>query len=463
MKKVLLLIASLLLPLMALYGCGSSGVGSTDTGKIGSTDTGESVSKTGSLTISAKFPQNRGKGEIGAAFIDENTRCISVDIGYDTAYLTPENPTTTFTNIPIGERDISIKTFTGYSGGVCTGSNLDYLYAGATIAEGQNTMVVTLIRANWAFVDGQNPVSITLNKTMTSAQDNVNSFSIIPSEYYWAKKSSIDDTKNWDRSSYPILWKGSNLNTTYNYCPGENTACWGYDVAYYNQFVGPNTNNNAVEDGRLELTPDTNYPDTTGCSDGECGSNRFAFFFGLPLGSDYGYGEKEGPNTITFPDGGDAMPTLNAYETTKVTDSNTMVGNIIEVLLKTETRTETCYDVNGVTTPEGDTNVLITCPWQEVEGSKKAINEAIKKAIMKAMSNRVGKAQVEDCFTNLQWSDSEEWTEYYDLDDDQSWDDPLNVVYTGSGTADVCFHPFTAKASQIPTTDLEIIIQKVKK
>lgn len=548
MKKAVLLIALLLLPAIALYGC--SGGTSSVTGTSG--DSGPAVSKTGSLTISAKFPQNGKKGEIGTALIDQNTQYIDIDV-YDArgrhhyVELTPANPTATIANIPVGRIDIHISTYDSAR------SLLDYLNASGEIVEGQNTLVATLIRGSWQFVDAQgNPVSIRLNGTLSSATDTLDSFSVIPysgsipptdyvtiqgcvyddpttmnpipgavvstsldsqtavtdangcfflqtntpatysntpytitiiapgyptfsQTWVWGdhpvnqvfylntggfgtaglKKSSIDDTKPWGSSWYYLLWKGSGLPITY--CGSDKTCQSG--IEYFNQFIGPSTNNNAIASGEIQLTPDPNYPDTYGCDQyGYCESNRSAFFFGLPIGFNYGEGEG-GPDTITDPNGTDMIPILNSYATTRVTASDTITGNIVEVLEKTRTETMTCYDVNGVTTPDdpSDSNVLIPCPW--LAPAKKAKTNAI----IKALSERLGKAQTGNCYQNLNWSSTYTWTEYWDLDNDYYRDDPVMVVETYSGSGDVCAHAFTAKGSQLPSTDLGLIIQKKAK
>lgn len=426
MRKVLLLFALLLLPLMAFYGCSGSGTGlSADT----STDTG-TVSKTGSLTVSAKFPQNGNKGEIGTALIDENTATIEVFVetssgGYSLS-LTPSNPTGTIANIPVGSLWVSIYTYDSAN------IMLDYLYLGGEIVEGQNTLTATLIRGSWQLVDSSNnPTSITLSKTLSTDTTTLNRFSVIPSSYYYAKKSSIDPTKNFGWSEYNLLWKGSGFSS--DLC-GATETCQSW-LGYLNQFMGPSTNNNSIADGEIPLPATSGYVPTEYEP-----TNRWAFFGG----------GLEGMNTFSDPDA------LN-YFNSRVTGATTMEGNILEILAKSDTWTETCKDLS---------DNPITCPWDVGVASKS--KKGLQKSITKAMSQRLGKAvaNANGCFIDLNVTGADEWEECADLDGDGIWCEPeeyFKVVETWDWTGDACGHSFKAVGSQLPSTDLGLIIQKTKK
>lgn len=423
MRKVLLLFALLLLPLMALYGCSGSGTGlSADT----STDT---VSKTGSLTVSAKFPQNGNKGEIGTALIDENTASIEVFVetssGSYSLSLTPASPTGTIANIPVGSLWVSIYT---YDSAI---NMLDYLYLGGEIVEGQNTLTATLIRGSWQLVNASNQsTSITLNKTLSTDTTTLNSFSVIPYTdwYASAKKASIDPTKNFNWSEYNLLWKGSGFSS--DLC-GATETCQGW-LGYLNQFIGPSTNNNSIADGEIPLLPTSDYTPTL-----DEPTNRWAFFGG----------GLEGMNTFSDPD------VLN-YFNSRVTGATTMEGNILELLTKSETGAETCYDLS---------DNPITCPASK---SKKGL----QKSITKAMSQRLGKAVADanGCFINLNVTGTDDWESCADLTGDGLScytypDDWYKVVETWDWTGDACGHSFKAVGSQLPSTDLGLIVQKTKK
>jgi hypothetical protein len=432
MRKVILIFVLLLLPFIALYGCGSGG----------STAAGDSstVSKTGSLVVAAKFPQNGKHGQIGTALIDENTASILVEVydamgNYYPLELTPDTPADSISDIAIGSVYIYIYTYDSLE------NMLDYMEIGGRIEAGENYLVATLIRGGWSFVNTQGAeTSIILNKTFSEATDTLTSFWIIPDSYYYAKtmkKATIDDTESWGSSYYGIQWNGSGLST---YC--DTTGTCSSEVDYLNQFIGPSTNNNALDGGYIELTPNTNYPDTYD----EESSNRYAFFFGLPVDFyEYGYGSA----SIPYLDDPDLIDAINTYATTMVTASDTITGYIIEMLSKSYSYTVVCYDVNGVSPTCGGTpNCEITCPGEAAKVSTSVKKDAVRKAI----SRKVGKAQADaqGCFRDLSYSETDSYTDVWDLDGDLQWDDPMTVEYSVSGSGDACGHAFIAKGSQIP-------------
>ena len=434
MRKFLVLFTLFLLPLIALYGCGSEGV------SISSNTTGDTPTptKTGELVVSAKFPQNGKKGEIGTALIDENTATIEVRV-YDSlgswrwVELTPTNPTGRIANIAVGPVYIYIYTYDSSQ------NMLDYLFVDGEIVEGQNTLVATLIRGSWQFVDANNqPTSITLNKTLSTDTTTLTSFSVIPYTYPY-----IDWDEPFAESEYNLLWKGSGFSS--ELCGGSTETCWDEGLSYFNQFIGPSTNNNAIDSQYLPLSPTLE------------GYSRSAFIAGTA---------PEGMSDISDPD------ILN-YLNSKVTGPDTMEGHIVELLTKSRTGTRTCYDYSGNE---------ITCPET---GSASKSNKGLSKAIAKAISQRAGKAAIDQdgCFRNLTFSGTEEWEECADLDNDGNWcecfdfdndgwyceegersaDDWFKVVETFDWAGDACVHPFKAIGSQLPTTDLELVVQKGKK
>jgi len=422
MRKFLVLFTLFLLPLIALYGCGSEGV------SISSNTTGDTptLTKTGELVVSAKFPQNGKKGEIGTALIDVNTATIEVNV-YDSSgswhgvELTPTNPTGRIANIAVGPVYIDIYTYDSSQ------NMLDYLYVGGEIVEGQNTLVATLIRGSWQFVDANNAAtSIRLNKTYPDDTTTLTSFSVTPYWYYSMKKSSIDWNKLFAESEYKLLWKGSGFSS--ELC-GYTEICWDEGLSYFNQFIGPSTNNNAIDSQYLPLSPTAE------------GYRRSAFIAGTA---------PEGMSDISDPD------ILN-YLNSKVTGPNTMEGNIVELLTKSEEETLTCYDLSG--NP-------ITCPET---GSASKSNKGRSKAIAKAISQRAGKSAIDSdgCFRDLTVSSTDEWEGCADLDNDGWWcespDDWFKVVATWEWRGDACVHPFKAIGGQLPTTDLELVVQKGKK
>ena len=416
--KLLASLALSALSVVAFYGCGG---GSGSNVSSNPTDGTVLPAKTGTLVVSAKFPTGNGPGQIGTALIDENTAKIVVEVYGEGGYfreveLTPNNPTARIANVPVGRVGVFITTYDSRD------NLLDYLAVGGEIVEGENTLVATLIRGSWTFVDENgNPVSIRLNKTLNTDTTTLTGFSVIPYIYYAMKKSSIDWNKPFDWSEYKLLWKGSGFS--FELCDSTET-CWD-ELIYFNQLIGPSTNNNAIESFEFPLPPDAEE------------NPRFAFIAGMD------------PEGISDPDA------LN-YFNSKVTGPNTMEGNIVEVLTKSEEITTTCYDLSGN---------QIACP--DTSSASKS-NKGLSKAIAKAISQRAGKNAIgsDGCFRDLTVSDTDEWENCADLDNNGLWceypNDWFKVVVTWEWTGDFCVHPFKAVGSQLPSADLDLTIQRKK-
>jgi len=536
MKRSILIGILFLVPLIALYGCSGSPTGfSADTGTGGngglSADTGADgglASKTGTLVISAKFPHNGEKGEVGKALIDANTAAISVYVidnagNHYQATLTPDEPTGRIPDIAVGEVSIYISTYDSAE------NMLDYMDIAGEIVEGDNILTATLIRGSWQFVDGGgNPTTITLNKTLASDTTTLSSFSVIPvggpggsigyvsiqgcvyddpatpdpvpgatvstsldsttavtdsagcfflqtntpanycctpytititasgyptfsQSWVWGDnptnqvfymtgefglqsqsvlKSSIDPDKPSGESLYGLLWKGSGFDS--NLC-GATETCWDDGLSYFNQFIGPSTNNNAL-DSYLPLPPSGGYTPTP-----DNPTDRSAFIAG--------YKTAEGITNSSDPE-------VFNYFNSRVTGSDTMEGTIIEMLTKSEVGTESCYDMSGGP---------IDCPvtGQALKSSRKGLITAIAKA----MSQSVGKSSIgqDGCFRDLQVSGVNENEDCADLNGDGNWcsypDDYFRVVIDWTWSGDACGHPFKAVGSQLPSTDLQFVIQ----
>jgi len=458
-------LALLLLPLLVLYGCGSSSSGSS----------GSSSQETGSMTFSAKFPQSGKAGEIGSAFISNATQCIEVYVEtkspYPVAVLTPSSPTATVAGVPVGLTGVMVNTYDGpesASGGYCSGNMVDQLTATATVAVGSNTFTATMIGAGWQFAS-----AIPLNKTLSNSTELATAFIVDPLYYYWGMgKAAINDQKPNFRNDYGITWVGNfvsmydNLPIYGKYCDQSNTACLGDDLHYYVQFIGPNTSNNAVDNGQLQLLPAAEFPNTINYGYDGVETNRFAFFFGIPFGFDFSntiswggpvYGG--GPTMANTPTDSDAIPDINALATTKVTGANTMSGNIVEVLLKDWVQgTATCTVLTDGWTG-APVNQVVTCPGGIGGTSKKVSKEAINKAVLKATSNAVGKAATigsDGCFTeDVTVAGVDRWTDNVDVWDgslwqegQDGWNDQVLIESSWTGVAKICRTSFNATATE---------------
>ncbi len=438
----------------ALLLAGSAGLFTSCGGGSSFSSTGgaeTSVSKTAEVVVSAKFPNT--SGGIRPAHIDEAVSSIAVTLyaGCNQNYtncsvnrevtLTRSNPSATITNLPVGKFRYQIVAKDN------SNTTVDYLKGIGELLEGRNSLTATLIRAKWSFVDSNdNPISINLNKTYSSSQETISYFVVLP--YY--------TPYFYDLSFHNIYYFGSNLNA--QGCNGY--RCGGYNkLVYYNNFTN-NQNKNALESGQLPLIQDSNYPGTyeDTCqryNDPYDCTNRGAIIVGLPFNFDYGYSYWDTEERRFTYNGQDVTGIIDEYINqygTSLTSADRMRGLMIEFLFKQKQRQTQCYDVDGDTCG-GQQNCPIQCPQL---GPMKA-NKT--KMVLKALSNRIGKAQVQECYRDLQLNEKNEWIELRNIDSDSNME-RVKIVETLNATLDACFHTFNAKASQIPSTDLQLIIQK---
>lgn len=444
----------------ALLLAGSAGLFTSCGGGSSLSSTGgaeTSVSKTAEVVVSAKFPNT--SGGIRPAHIDEAVSSITVTLYagcnqdyticdvYREVTLTRSNPSATITNLPVGKFSYQIVAKDNFD------AIVDYLNGIGELSEGRNSLTATLIRAKWSFVDNNgNPTSISLNKTYSSSQETISYFVVLP--YY--------TPYFYDLSLHDIYYFGSNLNA--QGCNGN--RCGGYNkLVYYNNFTN-NQNKNALESGQLPLIPDPNYQNTYNPYPNTCWgyyndpygcTNRGAVIVGLPFNFDYGYDYWDTQERRFTYNGQDVTGIINEYLNqygTSVTSADRMRGLMIEFLFKQGQSQTQCYDVDGDTCG-GQQNCEIQCPYYVMKANK--TNKT--KMVLKALSNRIGKAQVQECYRDLVVNERYEWAGYFDLNNDYT-PDRVKVVETMNATLDACFHTFNAKASQIPSTDLQLIIQK---
>ncbi len=414
--KLLASLALFSLPVVAVS-CGGGGGGSL--GMAGSNT--EKVVKTGELVVSAKFPS---KGEVGSALIDQNTARIRVNVRkvtesgaeqwIGTIDLTPSNPTGRLANVPIGPVRVYVSSYD-------SGNNLlDHLFITGEIVEGQNNIVATLIRGSWTLVDNNgNPTTIRLNKTLSDDPTTINSFSVIPySDPYFGY------------FDYYLLWKGSGFLTEVPDGCQYQDKCLDY-LDYHNIFIGPSTNKNYLDSDRMLLRSTSE------------GYERDAFIVGGPPGDDE--------------DASLSDPDIQNYFNSRVTGPTTIEGTIFEVLTRDQQGALTCYDMQGN---------QVNCP-SGVSSSSLKQGKGIKTAVQKALSQRVGKSAPDSqgCFRNASGSWTDEWIECLgDLNDNgmlcEYPDDHIRIVVSVTWSGDVCIHPFKARGSQLPTTDLAVVIQR---
>jgi len=484
MKKFLLLFSIFACSLL-LSSCGGSG----------STIAQSDSKKLGTLKIGVKFPSSNG---LNAQILDPNIQCIEVTVVkpvwysdyyyYDyyskKAILTPDNPQATITGIPVGANYVYVHATDGTpseDGNYCTGNTIDYASAYAEIVEGENQFVINLLRAKWTFVDQDgNPTSITLNGTLSTSNESINGFYVLPTGGVFPV--SIDPGKPVMRHDYDVLFFGENLNACNSSDP---TLCpsRGY---YTLQLIGPNTSNNAFD---TDMDTELGYGILQSGPNGEI--RGFAITGYSPCNGYwgyYGYSGYEYSCNYSFSD-----PNVENYINTTVISSDTMQGNIAEVMIKNITESYTCY-----TDPNDPQGSQVNCP-SDISGMSKAIKAGLRKALAKAQLTAM-----QTCMNDVTFDYQETWREntgWYsvqdtnDVDQDGSTvdyvcdnnfdgqitkDDDINgngdiecwpqraggdgadfyVYYSSSSTMDICFHIFTAKAEPIPSNELNLIIQR---
>jgi len=483
MKKYLLL-SAIFCGAIIFSSCGGSS----------STTTAESLQtqRVGTLTIGMKFPNSKG---LSTQILDPNINCIEVELNSITeepytyllskkVILTPDNPQATITNIPVGPAVIYIRATDGQpDNSFCDGNTIESLNAYANIAEGENNFIVNLIRAKWEFVDSNgNPSPITLNGTDPTSTETIEGFYLTQYYHYTSmSKQAVDENQPSGSNFYYAIFYGSNLSA----CDPQNGTQCIAGAHYYIQLLGPSTSNNAFHTFEVSLQPSGNNErgfSIVGVSPCYIIYGYYHNYWGY-----YGYTQC----SYQFSD-----DTVNDYLNTTVVDSDTMKGYIVEYLVKDEDSTVTCYS-------DVDLTNEVQCPadYQMLSLRAKALKSIVQK-FMSAASLKTMQAEntVEDLTytysevekVNTAWWGTQQDTNdidgdgvtgeflcdnnfdgQYDLNDDTDGDGNIEcwesrnggdgvdfyIKYTYTGTLDLAFYPFTAKASPIPSTGTNLTIQ----
>lgn len=365
------------------------------------------------VTFKVQFPTS---GELGKSRLDDNTAEIYVQsdglCGYTSAYLTPAQPTATFELSP---GQCSFYTYSYDNGSYNT---LDQARTAGVLKSGNNTVVLTFLRGEWSFVDavGQAaPIALIGGETLSK-------FWLAPWSNYAAGKAAIDPSKPMEWTEYSMKWltgAGTVLEDIlgYNALEPYRADTW-FDMA--SQFQGgPGLENNAnvVDGGWFNLTQmvgdDYYYEDQPG--------DRFVAIAGMtPWG---------GPDQFT--------PDVTPYLDSTIVDGTTMTGHIIELTFQSSSEVP-ANPTTGIC--EGEPLYLAAAR----SAALKTANTGVGKA-----ANYIGDLTVVSNY--CEWVDNGiEWV--------------LQEVTETSTWSDVNFHPFTAKAAQLPVIDwssnVEVIIQK---
>ncbi|MDD5717173.1 MAG: hypothetical protein PHW64_05160 [Sulfuricurvum sp.] len=421
--------------------------------------TSNASAPSGTVVMTASLPS----GGVSKSLIDENTGTIEVKL-YSGKYqyggpqpvlvadvnITRTSPTATIAKVPVGDFYAQIISYDS------NGSELDHMHLAGTIVEGTNTLNATFVRGKWTL-----DTPITLNKTLSTDTARIDSISVVPNaEIYNTTsmgKAAFDYNSPLGYTSLPVMVNGANLpkvvysgynqktyNEEYNVTSTTETRVGGY-ITYMNQFKGPNTNTNALQSDEMLLKPVSGNV----ISD-DLNNTRSLFVLGVdPAQQESMYQEPGYESNSTF------SQDVAMYATTKVTAYNKISGNIIEVNTLSNSYTRKCYDGNATTTQ-------VTCPWDQQLFAAKARQKAVVKG-MNTKRAKLGKSAVgtDGCYRNLTSTDSSRYLGSV-WDQNTSTSRPITVVETTVWAGDACVHPFTATGTQLPSTDMNLTIQKVR-
>lgn len=338
------------------------------------------------------------------------------------------------------------------------------------LAEGANRFAVNLITAAWTL---QTPV--TFNKTLATDDTRLDSFSIKQGGYHGpyataAQKTSSTEDVWRGMSSYAAIAKGANLCQyswpTEQPINGTNTeptlACdqatlrggWLY---YYNRFDGTDSSKNY---SLLEASGGGYYYNEGGSEDMPLrtsgGKERFwTMVSTLPNGQFPGDDDELDMTTFSDPD-------FIKQLSSTVTDGSTVAGNLLEVLIHSETPSNRkCFSKweDGVLKDE------ITCPSPEaaaVQPQKASASASAQpqkgntrsEGLVNAMTSNASvvkksAADANGCFRNMTVSYKDWWWNYTG----QAPNYGYYIVEDVTEVVDACLHSFTAKASQLPADD----------
>ena len=460
-----LALAGLLTPALVLNGCDGGG---------GSAPAATAQAAKANVGISVEFPAPGAS----AARIDDNATAIRVDV-WDATNVNCESitcfgdPTRSVTlDRPAGGGTVSANLLgvspgealvrvTQLSGSGDTETILETVNVAANLIEGQNSMTVTLLRAAWTL---QTP--ITFNKIVSSDTSRVDSFALVPSQTFSQAQSAatgnvdvygqltaaVSPVEIFARgfTTYGAVLRGANL------CSQDFDAYGGYggtitcgqtqlvsqrdEIGYFNRH---DSNDSANGFASLVLQNDMPLANDS--------QGRGRGWMALSLGADgllAGVGNT-GPGAdevISDP------AVLNDFKF-EVTGGSTVAGNIIEWRdVSTTSANRRCFSDQLLTT-------AVTCPAAAVPTKAGAKGKAYRQALIKALAAaKAGPAKsaadAQGCYLNLQ----AQFTDIVDITFNPNTLSNIYVVEDVTDVVDVCRHPFTATATQLPSTDVDLVV-----
>ncbi len=461
-----LALAGLLTPALILNGCDGGG---------GSAPAASAQAAKANVGIAVEFPAPGAS----AARIDDNATAIRVEVwdstnqncqsitcfGDPTRSVTLDRPTgggtvsANLIGVSPGEAMVRV---TQLSGSGDTQTILETVNVAANLIEGQNSMTVSLLRAAWVL---QTPV--TFNKIVTSETTRVDSFSLVPSQTFTQLQSAatgnvglygqltaaVSPTEIFGRgfTTYGAVLRGTNL-CSFDFdayggtlgaftCGQQELVSRSDEIGYFNRHDSSNAGN-----GFASLVLQNDMP----LANDDQGRTRG--WMALSLGADgllAGVG-----NTGPGADEVISDPSILNDFTFEVTGGSTIQGNIIEWRdISTSSANRRCFsDFNQTTS--------VTCPAAAVPtkaGAKhgNGFRNALIGALAAAKAGPAkAAADAQGCYLNL----TVQFTDIVDVTFDPVNFNNIYIVEDVTDVVDVCRHPFTATASQLSSTDVDLVV-----
>ncbi len=494
MKKGIKLLSAALLVSAAGF------IAACGTGGESSSLENEELLGTASLSVAVKFP----KRDIAPQYIDNDIRCIEVNyhkgIVNKHLVLTSDNPRGVIDNIVPGKAIIKVRATDHYEQDnntgetYCVGNDMDFVKVFADIKEGENNLITTLIApAQWKIVDeNDQPKNIVFNKIKTDSTESISAFNITKPE--GPHIMSIDFTRPSGISFYKVEFIGNDMNTDNDAeygCVSPNSCIT--EGKYLNQFMGPDTSENAFGTEPVALAPV------------HVGNDMFHREFWI-MGMKPMYDEEFLENGVikSFKalqaDNTDIIEDFeNRFGYTKVVDANHMQGTIIEILEKGKNKEIICStDKEGnnvIDCPQGLMNYLSSMDNDEhtrnFDNDMNGGNEVVEDNDNFRGNNPPAPASIktvaidnDNCYRDVNVIE-QETVDYlhipfancestrcdYNMDgkindnDDINRDGDVNdndnyyIIKRTTTLTDVCVYPFRAKAEKIEYPTLNLYIQ----
>lgn len=293
----------------------------------------ENIAKTatGRVTLSVQFPQ----AALQKALMDERTTAIQIVIN-DSSYnmladilLTPDasGMATQTLEVPTGTAYFTAWAYAElpdlYDPSITTEQEIEMISTAGDIIEGDNTVILTFLSGDWQFVDANdNPITMSVGGTgyaVSLAGFSLSSGYMGMNDYpYYAKAGTIDPSKPSGSGDYSIQWYQGTTNDAFG------PQIWADQRS---QFISGGANATNFGSEFLNLTEPTR---SSLYDNNEKAGDRVVFVFNYDSGDD---------STTLNSQGQDVSSLLDDEATSRVIDSSTLAGNLLEMTFDGSSRT----------------------------------------------------------------------------------------------------------------------------